>query len=43
MAKITNNEDRKSNIFFGHIASHENQQAYLKCLKATNLINTLKI
>ncbi|MCL9764014.1 Pycsar system effector family protein [Neisseria subflava] len=37
MAKITNNEDRKSNIFFGHIASNRNQQAYLKCLKATNL------
>ena len=37
MAKITNNEDRKSNIFFGHIALHENQQAYWKCLKATNL------
>lgn len=37
MAKITNNEDRKSNIFFGHIASHENQQAYLGRLEATNL------
>ena len=37
MAKITNNEDRKSNIFFGHIASHENQQAYLSRIEATNL------
>ena len=37
MAKTINNEDRKSNIFFGHIASHENQQAYMKCLKETNL------
>ena len=37
MTKITNNEDRKSNIFFGHIASHENQQAYLSRLEATNL------
>ena len=37
MAKITNNEDRKSNIFFGHIASNRNQQAYLNRLEATNL------
>lgn len=37
IAKITNNEDRKSNIFFGHIASHRNQQAYLSDLKSIDL------
>ena len=37
MARTTNNEDRKSNIFFGHIASNRNQQAYLNRLEATNL------
>ncbi|WP_204352565.1 hypothetical protein [Aggregatibacter kilianii] len=37
MAKITNNEEKKSNIFFGHIALHKNWQDYLNNLKSTSL------
>ena len=37
MAKITNNEERRSNIFFGHIALYGSNRDYLQNLKRTSL------